>query len=78
MRTFVVFLLAIVVVLVALLSGGVHLNWRDPCADLLIKARDQDRLAAVLPDTVINLALTATYGQLSSGKCAELLKRGRI
>jgi len=45
----------------------------SPCGALRASVRQQDGLAAVLPDSVIDLYLAAQYGALSPGRCLVIL-----
>ena len=68
------FLLA-VGVLAAVIAGVVYFNFGtlSPCGVLREKIRHGDPLAAMLPDGLIELAITAQFGALSPGRCIELL-----
>jgi hypothetical protein len=48
-----------------------------PCGMLREAERKSDGLAAMLPDTIVDAALTAKYGSLTPGKCVRLLLSGR-
>jgi hypothetical protein len=67
------FLLA-VGVLAAVMAGVVYFNFGtlSPCGLLREKVRHGDALAVVLPDSLIDLAITAQFGPLSPGRCIEL------
>ena len=67
------FLLA-VGVLAAVIAGVVDFNFGtlSPCGVLREKVRHGDALAAVLPDSLIDLAITAQFGALSPQRCIEL------
>jgi hypothetical protein len=60
--------------LAAVVAGVVYFNFGtlSPCGLLREKVRHGDALAAVLPDSLIDLAITAQFGALSSGRCIEL------
>lgn len=45
----------------------------SPCGMLRESVRQRDGLAAVLPDSIIDLALAAQYGPLSPGRCLTIL-----
>jgi hypothetical protein len=61
--------------LAAMIAGVVYLNFGtlSPCGVLREKVRHADALAAVLPDSLVDLAITAQFGALSPGRCLELL-----
>jgi hypothetical protein len=61
-------------VLAAVVAGVVYFNFGtlSPCGLLREKVRHGDALAAVLPDSLIDLAITAQFGALSPGRCIEL------
>jgi hypothetical protein len=44
-----------------------------PCGVLREAARQRDSLAAVLPDSIVDLALAGQYGPLSSDRCVAIL-----
>ena len=44
-----------------------------PCGVLREAARQRDSLAAVLPDSIVDLALAGQYGPLSSDRCIAVL-----
>lgn len=45
----------------------------SPCGILRETIRQRDGLAAVLPDSIVNLGLAAQYGELSPGRCVAIL-----
>ena len=45
----------------------------SPCGVLREVSRQHDSLAAVLPDSVVDLALAGQFGELSSGRCLAVL-----
>jgi hypothetical protein len=45
----------------------------SPCGILREIERRQDRLAAVLPDAIVDTALAAKYGSLTPARCVGLL-----
>lgn len=45
----------------------------SPCGMLRESVRHHDGLAAVLPDSIVDLAIAAQYGAMSSGRCLEVL-----
>lgn len=63
----------------ALAAGAVfyHYGTLSPCDALRETVRRQDDLARVLPDAVLDLAMTAQYGQLSPGRCLAVLVGGK-
>jgi len=46
-----------------------------PCGVLREAARQRDSLAAVLPDSIVDLALAGQYGPLSSDRCVAILMK---
>jgi hypothetical protein len=48
-----------------------------PCGMLRETERKNDGLAAILPDTIVDVALTAKYGSLTPAKCVGLLLSDR-
>jgi hypothetical protein len=60
---------AAVVVGIVLLEFGTV----SPCGVLRETVRQHDGLAAVLPDSVVDLVLAGQYGQLSPGRCLAIL-----
>jgi hypothetical protein len=61
---------------VVLLVGAlVYFNFGtlSPCGVLRETVRQHDGLAAVLPDSVVDLALAGQYGALSPGRCVGIL-----
>jgi len=49
----------------------------SPCGVLREIARQRDGFAAILPDGIVDLAIAAQYGEMSSGRClVVLLKKG--
>jgi hypothetical protein len=67
-------------VLAAVIAGIVYFNFGtlSPCGVLREKVRHSDALAAMLPDGLIDLAITAQFGALSPGRCIELLFNNQI
>ena len=61
-------------VLAAVVVGVVYFNFGtlSPCGLLREKVRHGDALAAMLPDSLIDLAITAQFGALSPQRCIEL------
>jgi hypothetical protein len=59
----------------ALIAVAVFLNFGtlSPCGVLRETVRQRDGLAAVLPDSVVDLALAGQYGALSPGRCLAVL-----
>jgi hypothetical protein len=59
----------------ALLALAVYSNYGtlSPCGVLRETVRQRDGLAAVLPDSVVDLAMAAQYGALSPGRCIDIL-----
>jgi hypothetical protein len=45
----------------------------SPCGMLRENVRQRDGLAAVLPDSIVDLALAGQYGALSPGRCVTVL-----
>lgn len=45
----------------------------SPCGVLRETVRQRDGLAAVLPDSIVDLALAGQYGALSPGRCLAIL-----
>lgn len=45
----------------------------SPCGILREKVRQQDDLAALLPDSLVDAAIVAQYGRLSPGRCMSIL-----
>lgn len=45
----------------------------SPCGVLRETVRQHDDLAAVLPDSIVDLALTGQYGALSPGRCFAIV-----
>lgn len=45
----------------------------SPCGMLRETVRQRDGLAAVLPDSIVDLALAGQYGALSPGRCLAIL-----
>jgi hypothetical protein len=59
----------------AVVAGAVYWNFGtlSPCGVLRETLRQRDGLAAVLPDSVVDLALAGQYGELSPGRCLTIL-----
>jgi hypothetical protein len=47
----------------------------SPCGVLREAARQRDSLAAVLPDSIVDLGLEGQYGPLSDGRCLAVLMK---
>ena len=47
----------------------------SPCGVLREAARQSDSLAAVLPDSIVDLGLEGQYGPLSDGRCLAVLMK---
>jgi hypothetical protein len=64
--------LAAIMVLVGLI---VYLSFGtlSPCGVLRQTVRQHDNMAAALPDALVDLALSAQYGELSPGRCLGVL-----
>jgi hypothetical protein len=64
---------------IALIAFAVYSNYGtvSPCGVLRETVRQRDGLAAVLPDSVIDLAMAAQYGALSPGRCIGILLEQR-
>lgn len=45
----------------------------SPCGMLRANVRQRDGLAAVLPDSIVDLALAGQYGALTPGRCLAIL-----
>jgi hypothetical protein len=60
---------------VALIAALVYWDFGtlSPCGVLRETVRQRDGLAAVLPDSVVDLALAGQYGALSPGRCLAIL-----
>jgi hypothetical protein len=67
-------LAAIVLIVVALIYFS--FGTLSPCGMLRATIRKHDNLAAVLPDSVVDFALAAQYGDLSPGRCVAILLGG--
>jgi hypothetical protein len=64
----------------AVLAGGavyLHFGTLSPCGALRETIRQQDGLARVLPDSIVDLAIEAQYGPLSPGRCLAALLGGK-
>jgi hypothetical protein len=59
----------------ALIAVAVYCNFGtlSPCGLLRETVRQRDGLAAVLPDSIVDLALAGQYGALSPGRCLAIL-----
>ena len=59
----------------ALIAFAMYSNYGtlSPCGALRETVRQRDGLAAVLPDSVVDLAMAARYGTLSPGRCIGIL-----
>ena len=62
-------------VIAALVGGAVYWEYGtiSPCGVLRETVRQRDGLAAVLPDSIVDLALAGQYGELSPGRCLAIL-----
>jgi hypothetical protein len=62
-------------VIAALIAVAVYWNFGtlSPCGVLRETVRQRDGLAAVLPDSIVDLALAGQYGALSPGRCLSIL-----
>jgi hypothetical protein len=60
---------------VLLVAVAVYLNFGTilPCGVLREVSRQRDSLAAVLPDRIVDLALSGQFGELSPGRCLAVL-----
>ena len=61
---------------IALLAAlAVYLNFGtlSPCGVLREASRQRDSLAAVLPDSIVDLSLAGQFGELSPGRCLAVL-----
>jgi hypothetical protein len=65
--------LVLVIALMVFLSFGTL----SPCGLLRQNLREQDQLAAVLPDSVLDVALAAQYGSLTPGRCLNVLLQNK-
>lgn len=56
-------------------AGAIYLYFGtlSPCGVLRETVRRVDPMVALLPDSVVDFALTAQYGALSPGRCIDLL-----
>jgi hypothetical protein len=50
----------------------------SPCGVLREAARQRDSLAAVLPDSIVDLGLEGQYGPLSSDRCLAVMMRSVV
>jgi hypothetical protein len=68
-------LLLVVGVVAAAIGTAIYLYFGtlSPCGVLRERVRQADAFAAVLPDSVIDVALAAQYGALSPGRCIACL-----
>jgi hypothetical protein len=68
-------LLLTIGVLAAALAGVVYFTFGtlSPCGVLREKIRQGDAVVALLPDSLLDLAITAQFGALSPGRCIALL-----
>lgn len=59
----------------ALAAAGAYLTYGklSPCGMLREEVRKRDGLAAVLPDSIVDLALAGQYGELSPSRCLAVL-----
>jgi hypothetical protein len=59
----------------AFIAAAVYWNFGavSPCGVLRETARQRDGFAAVLPDSIVDLALAGQYGALSPGRCFSIL-----
>ena len=66
---------ATAVTLAALVAAAVYWDFGtlSPCGVLRETVRQRDGLAAVLPDSIVDLALAGQYGALSPGRCLAIL-----
>src|SRR5690348_6389982 len=66
---------ACAVLIVAVWAGASYLYFGtlSPCGALRETVRRADPMVALLPDSVVDFALTAQYGALSPGRCIDLL-----
>jgi hypothetical protein len=64
-----------VLAVAALAAGLVYWNFGtiSPCGVLREAVRQRDGLAAVLPDSIVDLGLAGQYGALSPGRCLAIL-----
>jgi hypothetical protein len=63
------------VTLAALIAAAIYWNFGtlSPCGVLRETTRQRDGLAAVLPDSIVDLVLAGQYGALSPGRCLAIL-----
>jgi hypothetical protein len=68
-------LVQILVAAALLIAAVAYLNFStlSPCGVLRETVRHRDGLAAVLPDSIIDLALSSQYGPLTPGRCLAVL-----
>jgi hypothetical protein len=66
---------AIVITLAILVATTVYSNFGtlSPCGVLRETVRQRDGLAAILPDSLIDMDIAAQHGPLSQGRCLDLL-----
>ena len=65
--------------LVVLIAAAVYFSFGtlSPCGVLRETVRHRDGLAAVLPDSIVDLALAGQYGPVSPGRCLAILMNGQ-
>jgi hypothetical protein len=54
-------------------AGYFYFGTLSPCAMLREEVRQRDGLAAILPDSIVDMDIAAQYGALSPGRCFSLL-----
>jgi hypothetical protein len=66
---------AIAATLIVLVAAAVYSNFGtlSPCGVLRERMRQQDGLAAILPDSIVDLVLAGQYGELSPSRCFAIL-----
>jgi hypothetical protein len=62
-------------VITAVIAAIVYANFGtlSPCGVLRETVRQRDGLAAILPDSIVDLGLAGQYGALSPGRCLAIL-----
>jgi hypothetical protein len=70
--------LSILAILVLLLSAFLYSFYGtlSPCGMLREKIRRQDKIASLLPDSLVDGALEIKYGRLTPGRCVAVLLQG--
>lgn len=70
------FIAVVIAVLIAAILAW-NFGTLSPCGVLRERVRQQDSLAAVLPDSFLDLYLAGHYGALSPGRCLAVLLNNR-